>query len=244
MSQLLSASALLLFVTATTLGNVVSLPAHFSGTQGTGGIYYEAIGDSRSTNILHPGAGVTSMEFNPAFVFSGDTARPTYRVPQSFPFIQNHIGGDYLLMHPGTGGANFGTGTSNIGASVRFQAAADGWYNANGTFAWQNGLSGNGVDVLVAKQDDIDTPLFATTISIAPVPPDPFAGAAIAPFNLNVYLAAGESLRFIVFADAQGQDGTYDGTALRLSIQEVPEPSSYILGVIALSSLLAIRLRR
>jgi hypothetical protein len=96
----------------------------------------------------------------------------------------------------------------------------------------------------MVKNDAIDSPLFSTSIAIAPVPADPFAGTAIAPFNVNTFLSAGESIRFIVFADGQGQNGTYDGTGLRLTISEVPEPTGYLLAVIGGFGLLFFRSRQ
>jgi hypothetical protein len=58
-----------------------------------------------------------------------------------------------------------------------------------------------------------------------------FAGTGVLSFDLQVPLLVGESIRFIVFSDGQGQDGTFDGSAFRASITEVgqvPEPATIL----------------
>lgn len=133
-------------------------------------------------------------------------------------------------MSPGTGGV---AGTSDIGVAVAFQATTAGIYNAFGTFARDNPNfgAGDGVDVLVIKGTDLNSPLFTAHISQnhAVDYTHPFAGTGIAPFNLTIPLLAGDSLRFIVFSGPQGQDGSFDNTALQLSVVQVPEPSSLVL---------------
>ena len=230
----------------------------FSGSQGTNGIYYEAIGDSRSTNTQNPGAeGVTPLRFNASFNYNypGNVARPTYYLtPSLFPHIQDWSSSGFLDAHPGTGGYSLGAGTANLGVSIRFVAAVSGLFEITGGFARFNTNYGygNGVEVLVAKNGDLDTSLFKSSISqnhhvdvMAP-----FEGTGVASFSFKTHLLAGDSLRFIVFADGQGQDGTFDSTAIRASINAVdativPEPSSlaYLLGLAGLA-LISQRRRR
>ena len=63
-------------------------------------------------------------------------------------------------------------------------------------------------------------------------------------FDITVHLEAGESLRFVVFSDGQGQDSTYDGTAFRVAIQEVPEPTTAILAMFGVASISACAVAR
>lgn len=242
-----AAYALVLSTTSITLA--ASLPDDFSGTQGADGFYYESIGDSRSSNVLHPGAGVTPMDYRGEFSFGypGDLPHPTYAHAVLFPYVQHRPDFGGLTIQPGTGGFDFGQGTSNIGVSVRYDAPAAGIYRLQGVFAPNNAswVAGNGVDVLIARGVDLDNPLFAATISDAHSVNllNPFGGTGATPFDLQVSLVAGESVRFIVFADGQGQDGLFDTSAFRVNITPVPEPATAALGALALVSLLAFRRR-
>ena len=193
-------------------------------------------------------AGTSLMAFKGTVAIAPFGPLPTYSDPSSFPYVQDDTADGALVMHPGTGGTNFGTGTSNIGASIAFQASATGLYNAVGDFARDNPAlgAGDGVDVLVIKGADPNIPLFATTISSANAAnmADPFSGTGLAHFNVTVPLLAGESLRFIVFSDAQGQDGTFDATAFRVTVAQVPEPSTIVLAALGGLALLVYRRRR
>jgi hypothetical protein len=216
----------------------VTLPTDFSGTQGTDGIFYEVIGDSRTTNTLNPApAGTSLLNYIGVFSFGypGEVALPTYanQPTGDYPNVASDAGDGALMMSPG----------SNTGSSIEFQAATAGTYNAAGIFARDNVNEGygDGVDVLVIKGMNLDSPLFSAHISQnnAADLTHPFAGTGVAPFNLNVSLLAGESLRFIVFSGPQGQDGTFDNTALQVTIGQVPEPSSLALAALSLVALAA-----
>lgn len=224
---------------ANSAGAAVSLPQAFSGTQGSSGIFYEVVGDTRSTNTQNPGPpGAVLMNYLGAFSFNypGDVPHLTYAGPGSFPFVQDFSASGFLDMHPGTGGFNYGTGSADRGAAIRFQAPAAGLYEFSGDFA-RNNVSqgwGSGVDVLVVRGLALDQPLFSAHISPnhTVIAGSPFLGTGVVSFGVNVPLAAGDSIRFIVFSDGQGQDGTFDSTAFRVSINQipqVPEPSTIIL---------------
>jgi hypothetical protein len=227
----------------------VSLPADFSSTQGANGIYYEAIGDSRSINTLNPAApGTSSLDFNPAVAYPPDPARPTYNYQSGYPYVQLDADNNLMIVHPGTGGFEFGSGTANLGLSIRVQAPSPGLYSIVGDFARDNINvgAGDGVDVLVVDEADLDHPLFHAAISSnhAVDPSNPFAGTGVATFSLQATLAAGESLRFIVFSDDQGQDGTFDATAFRVAIAQVPEPASAALFALGAAAIAVARWRR
>lgn len=219
----------------------IMLQHSFSSIQGENGVFYEAIGDSRSTNLLNPSSiGVVPLIYrgNTSFGYPGDPP-PTYSYLGHYPHVQIWAGSELLYVHPGTGGFNYGSGTSNIGVSIRFQAESTGIYKVDGGFARSNRNrgAGNGVNVLVVKNLDLDAPLFNAVLASNHVVDinDPFSGSGVETFDFHVSLLAGESLRFIVFSDGQGQDGTFDGTGIRASIglvprtNEVPEPGSILL---------------
>ena len=205
----------------------------FNSSQGTSGIFYEEIGDSRATNIVNPAPpGTSLMPFQGTVAIVPFGPLPTYSDPSSFPYVQDDAADGVLIMHPGTGGAILGGGNANIGASIAFQAPVSGSYHIAGGFARDNPSTGagDGVDVLVINGSDPNSSLFSTTISSANAvnTADPFSGTGTANFNLTVPLLAGQSVRFIVFSDSQGQDGTFDATAFRVNIA-VPEPATLYL---------------
>ena len=231
-------------IVATVLSLVVSdatlqateLPAAYSSVQGQSGFFYEQINDSRLLNATNPApASSALLFFHPSDLPLGDryirssefTSKPSY------PYIEL-LGGHTVHLHPGAGA------TGNIGVAIRFDAETAGIHNISGGFARQNVTfeGGNGVDVLATRADDLDHPLFASHIASSHVVDlsNPFGGTGVAAFDFTVWLDAGESLRFIVFSDGEGLDGDYDGTAFRVTILPVPEPSSAVLlvaGVLA-----------
>jgi hypothetical protein len=220
----------------------IVLPRDFSATQGTDGIFYESLGDNRSSNVLNPNVESPSLLAflgNFSFGYPNEVARPTYAHDQFFPFVQVNSDSGHLTLHPGTGGLDLGAGTASVGVAVRIDIIASGTYNIFGDFARNNAnyASGNGVDVLVTRSLELDAPLFSAFISPNHVVDvaAPFSGTGVQSFDLTAHFEAGESIRFIVFGDAQGQDGTFDGTALRASIvriAEVPEPGTFSIATI------------
>ena len=205
---------------------LVNLSDDFSTSQGVNGIFYESYGDTRPSNVTNPSpATVNLLDFvggkgipNCLVTNTG----PVYEFPSAFPYNLRDNSRSLLLMHPGTGGVDFGSGTANIGAAFTFVAPTTGKFRISGDFARANGclLGGNGVDVAILKNLDAANPLFVTTISSnhAVDSDDPFSGTGVANFDLMVSLGQGDALRFVVFSDSQGQDGTFDVTAFRLKI--------------------------
>ena len=181
-----------------------TLPDDFSTTQGTNGVFYEEIGDSRSTNIVNPAPpGATLMPLTEPHRYG------------RWPFVMIHNG--VIHTHPGTGG------TANIGVGIRFQAYDNRMYNFAGDVARFNEAfkHGNGVDFLVVKELDLDNPLFESYIDDNHVVDrrTAFDGTGVVSFDVNVLLLGGESVRLVVFSDGQGQDGTFDSTAFRGSME-------------------------
>jgi hypothetical protein len=85
--------------------------------------------------------------------------------------------------------------------------------------------------VAIFKEFNAGNPVFAATIDAhhAVDANNYFGGTGVANFSLNVSLLQSESLRFVVFSDSQGQDGTFDATAFRTTINQVPEPGRLLL---------------
>jgi hypothetical protein len=67
----------------------------------------------------------------------------------------------------------------------------------------------DGVDVLVTREANLNSPLFIAHISQNNDvdPANPFSGTGIAPFELTVHLNAGNSLTFIVFSGLKNDMG-------------------------------------
>ena len=234
--------------------SIVQLPLDFSATQGLNGVFYESYSDNRPTNILNPGStSARLMNFDGVqSIANGSTINTGPMYSESiyrFPYIIYDTARDTLLIHPGTGGYNYGTASSNIGSSISFVAPTAGSYNMMGAFARANNFqnAGDGVDVVIFRDFDAGHPLFSATISSdnAVDPGNYFQGSGVANFDLNTTLLLNEVCRFVVFSDSQGQDGTFDLTAFTLSITPVPEPSTLVLsGICAAISLLAYAWRR
>lgn len=224
---------------------ITSLPSDFSVTQGANNIYYEAYPDNRPTNTTNPNSGSPYLLAYAGIGVMGHNG-PTYTAPEWFPFIVFDTDSSTLLLHPGTGGYIFGSGSSNIGASIQFSAPQSGYYNISGDFARANvnQYAGNGVDVLIFRGTDPGNALFAASIDAThPVDTnDYFGGTGVSHFDFGVNLAQNDVLRFAVFCDAQGQDGTFDVTALRVTI--VPIPSTVFLLGFGIAGLAGLKLTR
>jgi len=164
------------------ISRAVTLPEDFSTTQGANGVFYEEIGDSRSTNVVNPApAGAALMALTQPHRY-GD-----------WPFVL--IDNGTIHMHPGTGGYNLGTGTANIGAGIRFQVYDNRMYNFSGDVARfsESVKYGNGVDFLIVKELDLDNPLFESRIDDNHVVDrnTAFAGTGVVSFDVDVPLLRG-----------------------------------------------------
>lgn len=206
----------------------ISLPRDFDTQQGTNGLFYEAYADHRMTNVLNrrPSAAIEQLPLVPSETkFAGDAVHtgPSFQGTNGgFPYLQLDETTNTLILHNGTGGSDLGTGTSHLGASLAFVAPAAGEYRFSGSFARANTfrLAGNGVDVAVIRGEDVDNPLFSANISPDHIvnQGEEFDGTGVANFSVNVPLEQDEVVRFVTFADAQGQDGTFDAIAFKLDV--------------------------
>jgi hypothetical protein len=207
--------------------STLSLPQDFGTTQGIDGVYYQAIGDSRASNTQNPApAGTLPMTFEGS-VGSPPSNFPDFDIPSGgYPFVQLDAADKDVLMHP----------EANQGSSIEYVAPTAGTYVSAGAFARDNPNigAGDGVDVLVIKNLNLNNPLFFAHISANNLvdTTHPFAGTGVAPFTVSASLQAGDSLRFIVFSGPQGLDASYDGTAFYVNIGQVPEPSSLALAAL------------
>lgn len=235
-------ASFLLLTISSPRASAISLPPDFSGIQGNSGVYYEQIGDSRSTNTLNPApAGTVLLPYIGlyAFPYPGLVPVPTYAATSRgyYPNVQWDPS-TALKMSP----------DRNEGMSVAIQVGSAGLYRASGLFARANGSEGygDGEDVLIVKGTSLDSPLFSAHITQdhAVDVSHPFAGTSNVPFDLTIPLLAGDTMRFIVFSGPQGQDAQFDQTALQFTFAEVPEPSSIALAAFGFVGLLAWAWRR
>jgi len=194
-----------------------------------GFLFYEEYGDNRPTNTLNPSPPATSaLKFlgtlsigNGSLVNAGPGfVSPTFP-GNPFPYVLLDENRNLLLLHPGTGGTGPGS-TTNKGASVSWRVPKSDVYHVAGAFARANDfqLAGDGVDLAIFTSFNSAVPFFASNIFSDHVvnADDPFAGTGVAPFNFTASLAQGDVLRFVVFSGPQGQDGTFDVTALEVNI--------------------------
>jgi hypothetical protein len=190
----------------------VQLPDDFRSSQGTNGLFYESYSDNRPSNTMNPGSGTvvqlpfvgSDSEINGSITITGET----YQDPNGFPYLLDDALRSVLIMHPGTGGFNFGTGTSNLDASLRFVAPQAGVYHPAGAFARANDTedAGDGVDVAIFKELNTGSPVFGTTIDAhhAVDANNYFGRDRCRGFCAECLLPQNESLRFVVFSDGQG----------------------------------------
>ena len=194
-----------------------------------GFLFYEEYGDNRPTNTLNPSPPATSaLKFLGTFSIGNGSvvnAGPGFLSPNfpgnPFPYLLLDENRNLLLVHPGTGGTGPGS-TTNKGASVTWRVPKTDVYHVAGAFARANNfqLAGDGVDLAIFTNFNSAIPFFASSISSNHVvnADDPFAGTGVAPFSFNASLAQGDVLRFVVFSGPQGQDGTFDVSALEVNI--------------------------
>jgi hypothetical protein len=137
----------------------------------------------------------------------------TYMIHEgSFPYIVLDDKQQMVFMHPGT------FGTAYLGAVATATISEPGTYLVSGAFARENNLrAGDGVRVVVYRNDDIAHPLVDGVISSQHKvdPLNPFAGDGVVPFNFSVDLKTLQTLHFVVFSGPKNVDGTYDLTALK-----------------------------
>jgi alpha-tubulin suppressor-like RCC1 family protein/serine/threonine protein kinase len=154
-----------------------------------------AIGELEST-------GITTVTIN-----YKKSSGPTYAMPNGgFPWILFDPNEQRVLLHPGQ------FETSQWGAALGYNAAADGDYSIRGSFqrAYDFPLAGDGVDVAVVLDIDDAHPLWAAHIAADQMAKQPFA--------VRAALRRGQVVRFVVYSGPQGKDGTFDETALEATI--------------------------
>lgn len=145
-----------------------------------------------------------------------------------YPYIMADDSRSLLLLHPGPG-----TGAPALAmASLGCPLATAGRFSVSGAFARANDAyaAGDGVRVFVLRNS---TTLFNADIGsqIVVNATDPFASAGgVATFNLTIDAVAGDILRFVVSSGAQRVDGTFDVTALKMSINTNPTPATGVIG--------------
>jgi len=137
---------------------------------------------------------------------------PIYTGSEFYPYVMLDMDRQWLLLHP----------SSTHAASVGFLAPRSGTYRIIGTFARANTLTyaGNGVTAAIARNEDASDFLFTASIpsSAAVDPSDLFSGPAAVPFDIDIDLITGDTVRFLVFNGPPGGDIGFDATALEFCI--------------------------
>lgn len=169
---------------------------------------FEAYLDNRPSNPNH-GDTATLRLRGPASVDvtngSVVTRGVKYQHPeassQGFPYVMGDQARGQVLLHPGT------FTTSLWGASLGCLIVEEGTYRIRGDFRRANDANaGDGVDVMIVLDDDVERPLFSEHVAAGEMRPKPF--------DKTLRIAAGHTIRFLVFSGPIGKDGTYDATAL------------------------------
>jgi len=215
--------ALLVLIVAPSIGvasitarDALNIPKQFN----EGFVFFEEYGDNRPSNTDNPGpTDNIPMKFFGVFTLGNGSVLntgPLFRTSTFFPHVMHDQERKLLLLHPG-----FDT-TDNIGASVSYLVPKDGEYHIKGAFARANNFQsqGDGVDVVIINNFDATNPLFSANISSAHAvdADDPFNGTGVASFKLMAPLSRGDVVRFIVFSGPQGENGSFDVTALKATI--------------------------
>lgn len=188
----------------------VALPADFPDRAITFEAYDFGSGTFQSQRFI----GVQTVGPNGAITSTG----PVYSGPTDlFPYAMLDTARHRVFLHPGT----FGTVTKS--AVVSAGIATGGTYVVSGAFARANSFRkvGDGVRVAVFLNDQVDAPMFEADISSDHFvdPSDPFRGTGVAAFSFAVPLAAGDSVRFAVSSGPALRDGTFDFTALEVTLE-------------------------
>jgi alpha-tubulin suppressor-like RCC1 family protein len=132
---------------------------------------------------------------------------PNYELTgEGFPWILFDRNAHRIVLQPG----NFGT--SEWGAALGFDVAADGEYAISGAFqrANSNPFAGDGVDVAIFIDGDDNHPLWKKHIDTHDL--------AREPFSVVAQLRRGQVVRFVVFSGPQGKNGESDETSLVATI--------------------------
>jgi len=167
-------------------------PASFGETQGSNGLTYLGYGDNRSTNITNPSQEILNLGFFAEPPFGNG---PIFAQTDLFPHVQAVEEG-YLLMHPEAtpGGA--------LGAAVAFTVSERSILRLSGDFARANVARnhGNGVDVGIYLNGDLQNPIFESSISTDHDVDliEVFAGTSNVSFNEVVAVEIGDRVEFVV----------------------------------------------
>ena len=210
--------------------NAIRLPNAYISD---GVTFFEEIGDDRASNTVYPGSsGNLPLRFDGSRrVRNGSTSSrgPFFQAGNAprvvtFPYVQMDENRKLLLLHPGT------YGTSNRAASVGYWAERSALYRFSGAFARANDarLAGDGVNVAAIKNLDSNNPLFSASIG-SDHEVDfrrPFEGTSVEKFDFTIYLRSRDAVRFVVYSGPQSVDGTFDVTALKLSVEVQASPSA------------------
>jgi alpha-tubulin suppressor-like RCC1 family protein/serine/threonine protein kinase len=127
-------------------------------------------------------------------------------IRDGFPWILFDRAPHRIVLQPG----NFGT--SQWGAALGYDVAADGKYAISGAFqrANSNPYAGDGVDVAIVVDGDDNHPLWAKHIATNNLAPQPFSVVA--------QLRQRQVVRFVVYSGPQGKNGNSDETSLVATI--------------------------
>ena len=171
----------------------------FSQTQGANGLTYanppSGSGGTRPALTFNAEASFA----NGSQTFEG----PGFFGPGGLPHVQQELTREFLALHPG----------QNNGVSVQYQIETSGCIRVTGDFARANDFrnAGDGVNVGIYL-NNLDTPVFATTISSdhdvdASVGGDVFAGTGSVSFDQTISVQENDVLLFAVFAgdNAEGR---------------------------------------
>lgn len=142
---------------------------------------------------------------------------PMFAGSGGFPFAMLDTARQVVILHPCAGNC-----ASPQGAVFTFCAPLSLSYRLQGAFGRANTAegAGAGVQVTLFQNNNLASPLFLANIG-PDNPVDPtnyFAGPGSAAFDLTASLAQGDCVRTGVFAKPDAGDGTFDATAVKLTV--------------------------